>query len=828
MAGKARRSRSPNPRTPRLYTRLATAWAAIGWERVWRSAWPSVLVAGLFVALALSDVLPALPGWLHVSVLLAFVLGFVYTAWRGFRGFHLPNTEEARRRVEIASELKHRPLEQLEDSQATGADDPGARALWEAHRRRMLEKLGSLRAGFPSPGLARRDPLALRGGLAVLLVAAVVFSWGDGWNRLMRAATPDLTAAGAAGPSTLEVWLTPPRYTRQAPRFLTAKKTIVEPITVPAGTKLLVRVQGGRGEPSLSLDRSKIVFKSMAGASYQAEGKLQATTRLIVSQRGRELGRWAINVVTDTPPKIDFAKQPKATERGALRIDYEARDDHGIQSMQATIKRADKDAPKDAKPMVLKLPAGGARKAIKGSSFHDLTAHPWSGLKVTIELQAVDAIGQKGKSALVTMTLPERVFKHPVARALAEARKDLLRDPESRQAVAEIVGDLSARPDRYNHDMAAFMAMRMARARLFMDKSKTAIDEVARLLWDTALRIEDGQLSLAERDLRAAERALQEALNKDRLGDKELQKRIDELQKAIDKLMRQLAEDMRKNPDKYRQNEMPLDRNAMVLERRDLQKMLQRLRDLARSGNKQAAQQMLQALQRMLQNLRNMARNPQRGRQGQHPAAKIMRDLQGLIQRQQQLMDRTFREGQRRGQQGQQGQQGKQGQQGQQGQNGRFAQEQEALRRSLGSIMRRLDEMLGRIPGQFGRAEREMRGAGNSLRQGDPRGAVPRQGRALDHLRQGGRQAMQQMMRRFGNRLGIMRSRPAWRRGDRRDPFGRPRDGSGGADTSTVKIPKESEVQRAREIIEELRRRAGERERPKIEREYIDRLLRQF
>jgi hypothetical protein len=237
---------------------------------------------------------------------------------------------------------------------------------------------------------------------------------------------------------------------------------------------------------------------------------------------------------------------------------------------------------------------------------------------------------------------------------------------------------------------------------------------------------------------------------------------------------------------------------------------------------------MLQALQRMLQNLRNMARNPQRGRKGQHPAAKIMRDLQGLIQRQQQLMDRTFREGQRRGQQGQQGQQGKQGQQGQQGQNGRFAQEQEALRRSLGSIMRRLDEMLGRIPGQFGRAEREMRGAGNSLRQGDPRGAVPRQGRALDHLRQGGRQAMQQMMRRFGNRLGIMRSRPAWRRGDRRDPFGRPRDGSGGADTSTVKIPKESEVQRAREIIEELRRRAGERERPKIEREYIDRLLRQF
>ena len=109
MEGKARRSRSPEPRKPRLYARLATAWAAIGWERIWRSAWPSVLVAGLFVAVALSDVLPALPGWHHVSVLIAFVLGFVYTAWRGFRGFHLPNTEEARRRWEVVGLCQAQP-----------------------------------------------------------------------------------------------------------------------------------------------------------------------------------------------------------------------------------------------------------------------------------------------------------------------------------------------------------------------------------------------------------------------------------------------------------------------------------------------------------------------------------------------------------------------------------------------------------------------------------------------------------------------------------------------------------------------------------------------
>jgi len=802
----------------RLGRRLATAWTAITWERLWRAAWPAVLVAGLFIAVALSDILPALPGWLHMLSLLAFGLAFAYAGWRGFQGFVLPAREEARRRIELASELRHRPLEHLQDELAAGADDAGTRALWEAHRQRMLEALGRLRAGVPSPGLARRDPLALRGSIAVLLVAALVVSWGDGWNRLIRAASPNLAAAAATGPATLEVWLTPPRYTRQAPRFLTANKAAGEPIAVPSGTKLLVRVQGGRGAPKLRLEESKIQFKSMAGTSYQAEGTLKQTTRLVVTQSGRELGRWAINVLRDTPPKIAFSKPPAGTPRGALRIDYDARDDHGVKQMLLIIRRADKRAPKNAKPLTLKLPAGGQRKALKGTSFHDLTAHVWSGLKVSLQLRAVDAIGQAGSSLIVTLVLPERKFKHPVARALADARKDLIRDPTSRQAVAEIVGDLSARPDRYSNDTVAFMAMRAARARLFLDKSKKAIDEVARLLWDTALRIEDGRLSLAERDLRAAQRALQEALNKDRLGDKEVQKLIEQLQRAIDKFMRQLAEDMRRNPEKYRNSQSPLDPNAMVLERRDLQKMLKRLRDLAQSGNKQAAQKMLQALRQMLQNLRNMARNP--GRKGKHPAAKVMRDLQNLIQRQQRLMDRTFREGQR--------QRGRQDESKKGGQSKGFAKEQEALRRGLGSIMRRLDEMMGRIPGQLGRAEREMRGAGTQLGRGNPRGAVPPQGRALEHLRRGGRQAMQRLMRRFGNRMGTMRRRPGWRRGDRRDPFGRPRDGTGGADTSTVKIPKESEVQRAREIIEELRRRAGERQRPKIEREYIDRLLRQF
>ena len=44
----------------------------------------------------------------------------------------------------------------------------------------------------------------------------------------------------------------------------------------------------------------------------------------------------------------------------------------------------------------------------------------------------------------------------------------------------------------------------------------------------------------------------------------------------------------------------------------------------------------------------------------------------------------------------------------------------------------------------------------------------------------------------------------------------------------SVKVPDEIDIQRAREILEELRRRAGEPLRPPVEMQYLERLLRQF
>jgi hypothetical protein len=61
-----------------------------------------------------------------------------------------------------------------------------------------------------------------------------------------------------------------------------------------------------------------------------------------------------------------------------------------------------------------------------------------------------------------------------------------------------------------------------------------------------------------------------------------------------------------------------------------------------------------------------------------------------------------------------------------------------------------------------------------------------------------------------------------------RDPLGRPLPTQGLDDGDSVKVPDESDVQRARQILEELRRRLGERGRPPPELDYIERLIERF
>jgi len=65
---------------------MPLAKAALLWERLWPRLWPVVGVSGLFVSLALFDVLPQLAYWLHGVILLGFTAAVLWTLHNGLKG----------------------------------------------------------------------------------------------------------------------------------------------------------------------------------------------------------------------------------------------------------------------------------------------------------------------------------------------------------------------------------------------------------------------------------------------------------------------------------------------------------------------------------------------------------------------------------------------------------------------------------------------------------------------------------------------------------------------------------------------------------------------
>jgi uncharacterized protein (TIGR02302 family) len=758
----------------------------------------------------------------------------------GLRRFRLPDRNAGRRRIEQASGLEHRPLTALEDRLTIGAEDAATTALWHAHRQRMAAQARRLTIGWPAAGLVRRDPMALRAALVLVLLIAVIDAGRDWPQRVWRALTPSFAVGGPAAMVALDIWMTPPDYTGLPPQFLSAGAADA-PVAVPTGSTVLAQVHGGRGVPRLKVDDTATEFAQIDDSNFKGSATLTAGQHLAVEQDGRMLGAWPISIVPDLPPKIEFVKPPQRTQRGTLRFEYQASDDYGVESAKAIITRPN-DPSGDWIALDLALP-GQHLKEAHDTTYHDLTAHPWAGLPVDIRLEAADALGQTGSSDTLRVTLPERVFHHPVARAIIEQRKQLTLDPSQRDVVAETLSDLSARPRLYNDDKVVFLGLRTAQARLVLDQSANAIPSVQQLLWDTAVRIEDGRTSLVQRDLRDAMKALQDALARN-APDAEIEHLMHELQQAIDHYLQALAQNMQQQQGD--EDQQPLDPSRM-LNAQDLQNMLNRARELARTGSRDAARDMLSQLQEMLENLRMARPGEMRGGQGQ-----AMRQMQEMMRRQQQLLDKSFRQSrqgqQQRGQTGQNGQNGQNAQNGQNGQNGQprasgqgdgdMAGDQEALRRQLGEMMRQLGEQTGDIPQSLGRAERAMRGAADALSQGQPGNAIAPQTEALDQLQQAARSMAEQMMGKNGDGSPDGRE-PGDRSGMNqtdRDPFGRLNaqdHADGGVDEGGRMRMGEGPnsnyaLEKARGILEELRRRAGERSRPELERDYIDRLLKQF
>lgn len=802
------------------------------WERLWPAVWPAVAIAGVFLAVSLLDFWVRLPGSLHAVALFAFAAGFFLTLFRGLRDLRMPSDEKALRRIETTSGFAHRPLRTLGDRPAIAADDADGRALWQVHLQRSAKAVRRMRVSLPKPGMARRDPLGLRAALLLILIIAGVVAGGDSAHRLARALQPDFNAASAGTAAALTLWLTPPPYTAMAPMFLTAEttgpvKAYDETIIVPSGATLLARVHGGAGVPVLDIDDNSAPFDNIDGANFEFSSIIESGRRITVRQGGEILGDWSITVVADQPPLIEFSQAPGRSPRAALRIDYIAEDDYGLVAIEAVISRL--DDPKQNFFVSLPLP-GERNLSAENSSFHDLTAHLWAGMEVSIELTASDALSQIGTSEPVAMTLPERIFSHPVARRLIEERRRLTLDPTQRNRVSATLDEISRRPEHFFEDIAVFLGLRAARQRLLYDVDDEAVAEVQEMLWDMALVIEDGPVALSQQALRDAEKALLDALSND-ATDQEIDALVDKMLQALDDFLNALA---RQAANQDATEPTLEDQLSQAVTRDQIRDMVERVRELAKTGSREAAREMLEQLQAALDSMRaNSMRGDNKKTGGE--AQKILRDLEKMITKQQELLDDSFRRGKNEGNGDQPGPVGRGGSQsgapGDPTTNGSPSapgmSQQQALRDNLGDLMRRWGASGQSIPLPLNRADQAMQEALQALSAGLPGQAVGPQTSAIDEMSQGAKSLLQSMMKALG-RSPPRSSGMTGGFGNNLDLLGRGMIGRGYQDDNKTRIPSEADMQRSRQILDELYRRAGDFQRPAIEKDYIKRLLKRF
>jgi uncharacterized protein (TIGR02302 family) len=397
-----------------------------------------------------------------------------------------------------------------------------------------------------------------------------------------------------------------------------------------------------------------------------------------------------------------------------------------------------------------------------------------------------------------------------------EQRRRLVEDSRDRPMVAKALDALTTEPEGFIDDLQVFLGLRSAYHRLQGEDTRTSRNSVIDHLWHVAVRIEDGDLSDAERALRAAQEALQQAL-RDGASDEELQRLMQELRQALSQYLEQLSKQAEGQPPMQ-----GMDRSMEMMTQQDLEQMLRNLESMARSGNREMAQQMLSELRDLLDRLQS---GRMAGQQQSQQFGKMMQEFGDIVGQQQKLLDDTFRrqQGQKEGQRGQKGQQGQEQGEGNDDEPGGLGDRQRELRERLGRLQRGLKELGLQPPGQLDGAEGSMERAEGALRDGDLGKGADQETRALEQLRQGARDMAQQMLRQMPSRFGQNGSRGEL------DPMGRPPQRTDGPDPSSgVKVPDEIDVQRAREILEELRRRLGETTRPPIELEYLERLLKRF
>lgn len=874
-----------DPEIAQLRRRIAgkriLALTSIFLERALIVALPLLTVVALYLVLSWSGLLRQVPDMAKIAAGVAFAIAFV-GALIPLRRFRMPNRAEAEHRLEENSRLPHQAISV--QGEAPVSKDPYSIALWHSHQERMAKKINVIEAGFPAADIARHDPWALRAAVILALIVAWSFSFSNYGGRvgdIFTFAKPVVPQSDIR----IDAWITPPSYTGVAPLYLSGnvEKNKASSIKVPINSELTVRISGKDatgGVRFAPIEGDAVDLKPQAPekkggatrATASEDAAMQSRTfKLKLSKDGTVSAgpkEYAFILISDKAPEIAFVREPGRALNGALELAFEVKDDYGVTEARAEILPVEADAKAtplfDPPRFPLDLP-GSNGKSAKATVSRDLTEHPLSGKKVRLTLIAKDAGGLEGRSETKEIVLPARFFSERLAGSVAEQRQIFALDTEQVPRALELNEASTFRADETIPNLSHYLLVQSARNRLILAHGKEELTETAKYFWDIARYIEDGNLSTAEKRLRDAQDKLSEAL-KNKASDQEIAKLMQELREAMKQYLAELSKRMQ-NQDMTRMSQQA----QRMMRSQDFENMLNQLENLSRSGNREEAQRLLNEMQRMLNNLQT-ARPRQQPGQENNPVRKELDRLGKLMQDQQKLMDETHRMEQalrdrmQRGDPEEQEEQNPDDQQSQKDQQPEdqpgdeqsqqerqqpgdqkqqdltaeqlrealknLRAQQEKLQKDLKELEKGLSEFGMKAPKGFKDAGKEMGESSEALGKSQGQRSADAQGRALQALREGAGDMMQQLQQMMsqqqgnqdGQNMGMPMPGSAMNQ-QGRDPLGRKSGQLGSEFDDSVKVPDQIDVQRAREILEEIRRRLGDGPASLIEREYLERLL---
>lgn len=420
---------------------------------------------------------------------------------------------------------------------------------------------------------------------------------------------------------------------------------------------------------------------------------------------------------------------------------------------------------------------------------------------------------------------------------------------------------------RYFKDVLVYSGLETARYALEASVSTAEAKSTEPLLWSLALRAEYGSAADAYAALMAAKKALEDAL-RDGASEEEIKRLMEAFKDAAQryiaaKMAEALANGLESAPSNEDGAEGP---GGSGLGGQGFSDMLDALEDLTETGATDQARQLLADITNMLENLEFQQGSgsgegfpgmPGEGGEGddedvpeeEREMSETMRELSDLLREQRELNDETLAE--QRGERGQDGDQqsgenqpgpGGQSQPGEgQGDMPDWMQGEEG-----GSLAERQRELADRLEelaenqlggGEEGEGEgagglldedtvdaieRSQRRAGNALEDGNEGRAIRNQEQATRQLRELAEGLAEALDQAQADRTGD----PQQAGQNAADPFGRSPMG-GVDDSDSVDVPDEAERQRAKDILDELRRRYDEAV-DEDEREYLERLLDRF